>query len=82
MISDLPITKKLLGQMTQEDRVLWWLTTQGELDPMTALRELGIYRLSARICELRKIHDITDERRKVKNQFNESCTVAVYRMVK
>jgi hypothetical protein len=38
---------------TQCERVEDYLERHGEIDPMTALNELGIYRLGARIFELR-----------------------------
>lgn len=41
--------------MTDKDRVLAWLQTHGSIEPLTALREIGTFRLGARIWDLR--HD-------------------------
>lgn len=40
--------------MTQNDLVLNWLKAHGSIDPMTALNQLGIYRLAPRVLELRQ----------------------------
>lgn len=45
--------------MTQNDALLAYLQRHGRISPLEALRELGIYRLAARIIELRaRGHDI------------------------
>lgn len=45
--------------MTQRDALLAYLQRHGRISPLEALRELGIYRLAARIIELRAAgHDI------------------------
>ena len=38
--------------MTQNERVLKYMTDFGSITPMDALNDLGIYRLSARIYDL------------------------------
>lgn len=38
---------------TQRAAIMQYLKTNGSIDPITALDELGIYRLAARIFELR-----------------------------
>ena len=49
------------------------------INPLDAWDKLGIYRLSARICDLRKAgHKIDDERITVQNRFGEDCRVARY----
>lgn len=40
--------------MTQKDMILDILRTDGNIDPLTALRECGCFRLSGRILELRQ----------------------------
>lgn len=53
----------------------------GPVNPMMALSELGIYRLAARVKDLRDAgHAISSESIKVNNRFGESCRVAQYRM--
>ena len=70
-----------LEDMTHCERVLWWLEQRGEIDPLTAWAELGIYRLGARIHDLRRRGlNIISLRKQVRNQFGEACEVALYRM--
>lgn len=65
--------------MNQTERVLNWLQERGDLDPMTAWNELGIYRLGARIFDLRKEGYPIERRMKdVCNRFGETCHVACY----
>lgn len=67
--------------MTQQERVLDWLKLRGDLDPMTAWHELGIYRLGARIFDLRKDGWNIERRMKdVSNRFGETCRVACYKL--
>lgn len=71
-------TRVDLTEMTQKERVLWYLRTHGELTPKTAENELGIGRLAARIYDLRQEgYSIETDRREVENQFGTS-TVAFY----
>lgn len=39
--------------MSQVDQIAEWLAAGKEIDPRTALREFGCFRLAARIFELR-----------------------------
>jgi len=68
---------------TQNDRLLNYLERNGDINPMQAWQELGIYRLGARIFDLKesgvKIDKTTT---KVCNRFGEACRVAKYRLVK
>lgn len=64
---------------TQQERLLEYLKRYGSINPIEALRDLGIYRLSAQIFVLRKLGykiktDIVD----VHNRFSEVCHVANY----
>lgn len=53
----------------------------GPIDPITAWKELGIYRLAARINELKnRGYSIESKRKKVKNNFGETFSVAEYRL--
>lgn len=66
----------------QCDRLLDYLTQRGPIDPMTAWTELGIYRLGARVFDLKAAgHAITKTMVLVKNRFNEDCRVAQYQLV-
>lgn len=66
--------------MTQEKRALVYFQTHKK--GLTALDfwvKLGIYRASDTVYKLRRSgHDIRTERKKVKNQFGEECSVAYY----
>jgi hypothetical protein len=67
-----------LSDMTQKERVLWWLKNEGELTPAEAERQLGIGRLAARIYDLRQDgHSIETDERPVSTRFGDS-TVAHY----
>lgn len=64
---------------TQNKRLLERLQEGKRVDPLSAWSVLGIYRLSARIHDLREEgHKIETERIQVKNKFNETITVANY----
>ena len=67
------------SKMSQQDRLLNYLENNKQINPMTAWSELGIYRLSARINDLRKSgHEIITKRLDVNNRWNEKCRVANY----
>lgn len=67
--------------MSQCARLEAYMNQRGSVTPIEAWRLLGIYRLSARINDLRKRGVlITTEPTEVENQFGEKCTVARYRM--
>jgi hypothetical protein len=65
---------------TQCDRVLKWLEHK-PITPLEAWAELGVYRLGARIWDLRdRGHEIVSRMVTVQNRFGESCRVAQYSM--
>ena len=65
--------------MTQLERLEQYLKTHGSVEPLTAWKELGIYRLAAVILLLKKKgYSIRTERLEVENQFQEKCKVANY----
>jgi hypothetical protein len=68
---------------TQNERLLEYLADhQDGIDPMTAWCHLGIYRLGARIWDLRKQgHAIEADTVEVHNRFGEACRVARYRLL-
>ena len=57
-IHTVPATKR----WTQRRAVLNHLKTFGNITPVTALRDYGIFRLAARIDELRKEYEIETQR--------------------
>lgn len=66
---------------TQEERLIKYFKKTKTIDPIKAWTGLGIYRLSARILELRKKgYEIDTLKKAVKNRFGEDCVVAQYRM--
>ena len=68
-------------QAKHTERVLRYLRERGPLDPLTAWSELGIYRLGARIFDLKEGgHRITRQTKVVKNRFGEECRVAEYHL--
>ena len=68
--------------MSQKQRLEEYLKIHGSINPLQAWAELGIYRLSARINELRDSMLIETKTIKVDNQFGEKCRVACYVVVK
>lgn len=38
----------------QKAAILRWISEHGEIDALTALREMGIMRLASRVCDLKK----------------------------
>ena len=65
---------------TQEARLLYWFENiDNTIDPLTAWRMFGIYRLSAIVLKLRKKgHEIQTSTMTVKNHFGEDCQPALY----
>jgi hypothetical protein len=67
---------------TQNARLYYHLAIGGTITPLSSWLDLGIYRLSARINDLRKLGwPIETERVKVKNKYGEEVRVAEYRMI-
>jgi hypothetical protein len=66
---------------TQTERLLNYLRDNKSIDPLESWKELGIYRLSAVVFELRKDgYRIATDKKKVLNKFGESCSVANYKL--
>jgi len=66
---------------TQNARLLEWLENVGPITPLDSWRRVGIYRLSARIFDLREMgYDIESTRIKVRNFYGETVRVAEYRL--
>ncbi|CAB4127853.1 Helix-turn-helix domain containing protein [uncultured Caudovirales phage] len=65
----------------QAQKLLKYLKKHKKIQPLEALKELGIYRLSARILDLRNDGiSITTNRIQVKNRQKEICVVAEYKL--
>lgn len=65
----------------QVDRLRAHLKAGNNINPLEAWRKLGIYRLSARVFDMREAgEDIKGEFVEVRNQFGEPCRVKSYRM--
>ncbi len=68
---------------TQNTRLLSHLKGGNTINPLEAWRRLGIYRLSARIYDLRDSgYEIDMKRKEVRNQFDEVINVAQYSLKK
>lgn len=65
--------------MTQEDMVLDYIRDFGSITPMDAFRDLGITRLAAVVCRLRREgHDIHKEREHALNRYGQNVRYARY----
>lgn len=69
-----------MKELTQTQRLEKYLKEKGSVGPLDAWKDLGIYRLSARVFELRRTTglNVVTEREEVTNQFGEKTTVARY----
>ena len=62
--------------------LLEYLEEYGSINPLEALAELGIYRLSGRICDLRKLgYPIKTDLVPVQTKRRKNCRVAKYSLV-
>lgn len=70
----------MIEKMTQTEQVRWYMQEYGSIDPMQAMRDLGIYRLGARIWDLKNIENLNISKRNksVKNRFGKNTVVAEY----
>lgn len=67
--------------MTQEAQVLKYIKDFGSITPVEAVADLGIYRLAARVNELRnKGFDIKTTIEKGKNRWGDDIKYARYTM--
>lgn len=65
--------------MTHKDLLLDWFTRNPSITPMEALSNLGIYRLGARVFDLREAgHDIRTERMEVRDRHGNTSRPARY----
>lgn len=67
--------------MTQQQRILDYLKTFGDITPLEAIRDLGVLALSQRIGELKRSGvAIVTETAVVVNRWGQECRVARYRL--
>lgn len=65
--------------MTQKDMVLDYIRDFGSITSMDAFRDLGITRLAAVVCRLRREgHDIHKEREHALNRYGQNVRYARY----
>lgn len=65
--------------MTQKDMVLDYIRDFGSITPVDAFRDLGITRLAAVVCKLRREgHDIHKEREHALNRYGQKVRYARY----
>lgn len=68
---------------TQNGRLLTYLQRHPSIDPLEAWTKLGIYRLGARVFDLKAAgHNIVTSRKSVRNRFGEEISVASYALVR
>lgn len=67
--------------MTQCDRILQHMQQHGRITAAEAMQEYGVYRLAARISDLRKAgYRIDRQMVTKKNRYNEAVSLAEYRL--
>ena len=62
----------------QNERLIIWFQHGYRVNPMTALKTLGIFRLAARINDIKDRIDIQKGWIEVTNKFGETCRVREY----
>ena len=67
--------------ITQREQVLKYMEDFGSITPLQAVADLGIYRLGARIYDLKKAgYKITSRTMKAKNRYGKTVRFAEYRL--
>ncbi len=67
--------------MTQEERLLDYLSENATITGIEALDKLGIFRLASRVSNLKKKgYKITSRMVPITNRYGEKCHVSEYRM--
>ena len=64
--------------MTQNERLKIWLKSGKKISPLTAWKDLGIYRLAARISDIQDQVEIKRGWLTVANQYGEKVKVREY----
>lgn len=74
---------KVEHKPTQNQRILDYINRFGSITQFEALQDLGIMRLASRISDLKRLgYPIASKMEKVKNRFNEDCSIKRYYIVK
>lgn len=69
--------------MTQKEMIIQWFSEHETLDRLQAFTELGIFELSARICDLKRNgYTFTSNKKSKLNKYGNSFTYSEYRMEK
>lgn len=64
---------------TQAERILEHMQKGNAVDRLTALVDLGVFELSARIIDLQRAgHSINKKRKQITNRFGEKASVVEY----
>ena len=67
--------------LSQNERLIDYLKAHKTITPLEAWNELGLYRLGARIFDLKQQGlDISSKLVKVTNRFGEDCRVSQYEL--
>lgn len=83
MATQLSLLKLAPADNTQNGRLLAYLQRHASINPLEAWSQLGIYRLGARVFDLKKAgHNIVTSRKAVRNRFGEEVNVASYSLVR
>jgi hypothetical protein len=68
-----------MKKITQQDRIINYLNDYCTITPLQAMRDLGCYRLSARIFDLKENgYNIDTKMVEVKNRYGGTTKVAEY----
>lgn len=71
-----------LGKMTQVERVIWYMQTNGAITPTQAKEDLGIMRLAAIIHTVKKLgYAIRTEMVQVQDRWGNKTHVASYSLL-
>ena len=66
---------------SQNQRILAYMNEFGSITPLDAMRDLGVYRLTSRVYDLRKLgYMIVDDWVEVSNRWGEKTRVKSYRL--
>ena len=68
-------------RLTQCEKIIQYMTEEGCITPIDALREFGCMRLASRISDLKKAgYVIHKDMAKARNKYGETVRFAVYRL--
>lgn len=68
-----------MAKTKQTERVLEYIKEFGSITQLSALQDLGVFRLASRICDLkRQGYPIISKTEAVKNRYGEKCYIKRY----